>query len=482
MSLGKEELRVDITGNSSGLNRAVAQAEGSLRRFSGEQMASLGNKLKGAFGITAIAMGTAMLLENADAIDEVSKALGISAGNYQTLNEIIKTTGGSTQALTGVLNKLRDAADTALSEGGPSADAFETLGIHVKELRSLAPDEILQRIAAAMREHAGAAGTYSAAAALLGKRTMPQISGLMDELGKTDLSALREEMTLTGRVMNDEMVARLGLMKDQLDGWKTSVGVGLSYVVDGISTGWSKAKIALQAMGGWVLGKGGSPADLIRSSLADPNLRGETIDTLRTEMDRLAGDSDGLERFANGLKDVGLSLDDLREKAKPEIDVMGMDAAADASFQKWQKLVEQREQDSETRQQRFARLIQEIATLSAAASDSEREHWDLAAKSEERKIELGRMRKQDEAERKKEDAASTRDLFTRAFELRDLMEGAGVGSKLKVDSMTAVGGYIGRQIGPGYDVARQQLEVLRKIQEWVRKTAEKDAISRVVPE
>lgn len=201
--------------------------------------ASLNNRVSGvaagfarinsAFGaFAAVAAGGAFgrivigALEAGDALDDLSKRLGISAERLQGLQYAAAQNGATAEKLNVGFTRL--ARSTYDAERGlkEQADAFAELNINIREFSSLDLDERFQVLAEQISKVPSEARQLSLATMLLGRgaaELLPLLQG-----GAAGLTKLRAEIVATNTVLSNEQVRVLG---DAADWWgkaKTEAG------------------------------------------------------------------------------------------------------------------------------------------------------------------------------------------------------------------------------------------------------------------
>jgi hypothetical protein len=198
-------IEVNITGNSSGLDRALGKAEGAISRFSKTAMAGLAGALSvGAF----VAAGKAAI-NYADSIDEMAEKVGIAAEELSALTYAAKVNGVSTEQLqTGLTMLIRSM--------GEGAEKFDALGVSIYDsngqLRSA--NDVLVDVAEKFSVMEEGVGKSQWALELFGRSGLNLIPVL--NLGSKGLAKATEEARLFGRVVSGETAKSAAKFNDNL--------------------------------------------------------------------------------------------------------------------------------------------------------------------------------------------------------------------------------------------------------------------------
>ena len=189
-------LGLDTRGFKAGLADAGAAA--------GSQGASIGaNFVRGlgsAFTVGAIAsFGKTIFNHFANIADEAER-LGVSAEAVQMFNQAAEQGGASAAEMAKGLQKLMVSQAQAVAGNDSLRAAFDRNGVSVEDLRKLAPDELMMRLA---KSGLGAADAVK----LLGRNgtaLLPTLRGIAD--GSIEI----------GRVLDSELVAKIDKIDDKL--------------------------------------------------------------------------------------------------------------------------------------------------------------------------------------------------------------------------------------------------------------------------
>lgn len=154
----------NINVNATQAERALAGLKGSLQNTN-----SLFGQLKGAIAGLAIGSFIANAVKMAGALDDISKATGISLTAILDFQKAVHGGGvNAEQASTGI-SKFSQAIDAAASGSKEMQDRFLRLGITLNELRTLSEEEILRQIIDELGRSGASAKTAADGMAIFGK-------------------------------------------------------------------------------------------------------------------------------------------------------------------------------------------------------------------------------------------------------------------------------------------------------------------------
>lgn len=157
------KLTADVSGLSAGFQRAVEESkktsekiESHLSKMS-ERFESFRTVLHTVAGVIGVELGIHAFkelilgsMESIDAIDKMSDKLGITTESLYGLKILADDTGVSLEAITGGIQKMGLALAQAGSHAGPARNALAELGLSLKDLKDMRPDEAFGKISDAL--------------------------------------------------------------------------------------------------------------------------------------------------------------------------------------------------------------------------------------------------------------------------------------------------------------------------------------------
>jgi hypothetical protein len=139
--MAEREIKVNIGGDTSGLDGALSRSQENLRRF-----AKVGAAAFAAAAVALVAL-TNTSLANIDATTKQARSLGLTTAALQKMSMVAGEAGIDTGKLSGILGIMQRNV-VELEKGTKlQTDAFGKLGLSIKDLQGLSPDEQFRRIA-----------------------------------------------------------------------------------------------------------------------------------------------------------------------------------------------------------------------------------------------------------------------------------------------------------------------------------------------
>lgn len=207
-------LGLDSGEFDKGIDDATQKGENS----SGKLQKSFG-LLKGAI-IAAVSVATVKKIgdafvamgEKADAIDESSQKLGLSAKAYQEWGYVLGQNGGNIESFGVGMKTLQNA----MAQGTKATEAaFTALGLSSEKLKSMSPEDALAATIEAFQEMPASAEKTALAMDLFGKQGMELMPTLNQTAESTE--ALKKRAHDLGLVLSDEAVEAGGKFADNME-------------------------------------------------------------------------------------------------------------------------------------------------------------------------------------------------------------------------------------------------------------------------
>ena len=200
-------LVVEVSAKASGLRRGLASARRRATAFAKSTAATfskLGLGLSAAFTV-ATALIINSINKTANQIDELAKsagALGIVVGELQALNFAAGLAGLSASEMAKVMQKLQKSIFDAEKGLSTAKDAFAALGLNVKELKKLNPEDQFLAVADALAKVKDQSTLTGVSMDLLGRGGAKAINlvkgdirGLVKEFKEYDLALTKSQAT-----------------------------------------------------------------------------------------------------------------------------------------------------------------------------------------------------------------------------------------------------------------------------------------------
>lgn len=148
----------DVTPLVAGLNKGQA----AVAKFGAQADASAGGAMK-RFSTAGVLMGTAVaaaavglaamtkrVVENAGELHDLSLKTGVHVSQLQAMSQVAGEAGVSLEQLTGGIRKMQDNIAGLIAGTDAQQQAFGRLGLGIRDLQGLSPDEQFARIAEAI--------------------------------------------------------------------------------------------------------------------------------------------------------------------------------------------------------------------------------------------------------------------------------------------------------------------------------------------
>lgn len=413
--------------NITPFQQSLDKAKGSLNAFATGQLGSIKGMLAGAFTVGAVTALASEAIALGGKFDDLSKRTGVSAEELQRLDYAAKQNGSSIEALAGGLQKLAVARQNALGDtGGEAAKAFEDLGISIKDVASLSPEQLFYRIADAVKNQGAAVNNAASMTALLGRGFGEIVPMMVD--GGDGLRAMADEATRLGVVLSTDTISKLDSLGDKLTALKAqSISFAATFGIN-VASGF-EALIEETSM------KILSLSGLSKEAYKDAWMAHQEVMALI------------------GTQNLGLT---------PAKGRAGMSSVI-----------------GETDSERKSRANAEASAMEAQLREEERINKERSA------VESYNM----EHRLKEEEAAAAREgelameRIRDAQALEEIKSGKGMSVSAPIsDNLARIGGYVGAQGTPALRVAERQEKIQQKMAEYLKKIAERDFAQGTIPD
>lgn len=213
----------NITADLKPLNQALGDSEKAVQSSMGNIL-KIGQQIGVAFtaigaGITA-AFGVAVnaAMDYGGAIQDAATKTGIGAEELQKLKFGAEQSGVSFEGLQGAIIKMNKSISEANDGTKAQSEAFQRLGIDIKSLQGLSPDQQFMRIADALSRVHDPALKTALAMDLFGK-SGAQLIPFLNE-GAAGMTALGQKAQELGLVMSGDAIAQAEAFGDQWESLK----------------------------------------------------------------------------------------------------------------------------------------------------------------------------------------------------------------------------------------------------------------------
>lgn len=232
MSLGGTV--VNLGANTDKFKKGIGSAQSGLKSFASSAKAFLNPITVGLAAMTAGAVaagGAVYLITNrigglAKIADQAVQT-GLSGEFLQRLGYAADQSGVSIETLTGGVKKL------TIAIGKGDEKPFAELGLSLKELKTLSPDQQFMKVAEAIGKLPTAADRAAASVKIFGKAGI-EMTGLFAG-GLNDVNRLMEEATALNIGLSEEELGRISAADDAIQKMKAAFGALLDKVTVGLA-------------------------------------------------------------------------------------------------------------------------------------------------------------------------------------------------------------------------------------------------------
>jgi len=135
-------LRVDITGDGSGLSRALGKSQGEVRQWA----SSVKNQIMGAFSAAAITAAFKSTISNIQGVGDAAMRMDIPIEQMEALQNIALLAGRDLGKVEAILNRIGDAKTAALGGDADKLNLFKQMGIGLGDLSNLNDAKLWERM------------------------------------------------------------------------------------------------------------------------------------------------------------------------------------------------------------------------------------------------------------------------------------------------------------------------------------------------
>lgn len=187
---------------------AFQSVQGNISRLTGS-LRGIAGPLAAAFSVGAITSFSKSLIDAADNLKDLSESTGISAEELSRFGNAAQLNGASTEEFQNAIVKFSNAVGEAAAGTKAQKDAFEALGISIKDANgNIRPTiDLFRDVADRFSQTADGAGKLAIAQDLLGRagsRLIPVLNQGSDALNKYQATFSNEFIEAAGQ-FNDEI-------------------------------------------------------------------------------------------------------------------------------------------------------------------------------------------------------------------------------------------------------------------------------------
>jgi len=182
-----QEIKVNINGDTSGLDSALSKGQANLARF-----AKVGAVAIAAAGAALIGL-TKSSLANVDALAKQARSLGLTTSAFQKMSMVAGEAGIESGKLSSMLGLMQRNIIELQKGTKLQTEAFKGLGLSIGDLKGLSPDEQFAKIAKSLDAIKDPARKTAAAMEVFGRSGKDAINMLSDYSAKAAEAAKFQE-------------------------------------------------------------------------------------------------------------------------------------------------------------------------------------------------------------------------------------------------------------------------------------------------
>lgn len=289
--MADKELQIKISGDAAGFGKAANEVtrqingiRDNIRNLPREAIRSAGSQLAAFFSVDWIASQVNQTMEYAGAMQDLAEKVGVGVEFLQELDYAATQTGASVQDFVTALREVqRSQAAADANPGGRDAQWFQAIGVSVSEIRSLNPEELFRRVAAAIQSGKQGGQQLEAAIQLLGRSAVNVLPSM-----RSGFISLAQEARNLGVVIQGETIARMDALGDRIEALKKAAR-GLA--VNNPLTEFLLGKAEAQVLGG--TGIVAALNGALRAAMKGQNPFSAAVDAFKAARDSISASAAG---------------------------------------------------------------------------------------------------------------------------------------------------------------------------------------------
>lgn len=216
--------------NSAGFKTGLAQCRAVASRFKtsiGGIFSNAGSQILSMLGVSAGIAGLGTLaksaIDTASQISDMATHLRMGTDELQVLQSLARDAGTDFSKLEMALNNLNLRTVEACDGNTNYREAFERLGIDLKNFTTLSTEKKLERLAKSYKDSEESVTALNDVSTLLGQKAGSQLLEVLDRLATDGMEKLSESAKQAGNVMDVETVAALDRAGDEIGRWQNRI-------------------------------------------------------------------------------------------------------------------------------------------------------------------------------------------------------------------------------------------------------------------
>lgn len=250
---GLGDLVVNLSANTQKFDKNISKSQGGLKSFASSAMsllnpvtATLATMTAGAVGLGAAVWGLQGRIGTLAAVADKAAQTGLSGAFLQQLEFAADQSGVSAETLTGGIKKLTVMIGKAGDGSKEASSALQSVGLNLKELQQLSPEQQFEQVAAAIGRIPTAAGRASAAVKIFGKSGI-EMTGLFAG-GLDDITKLMQDARDIGIGLDEKQLAAIAEADDSLQKMYASISAMVDQVAVGLAPAFEAVSESITGM------------------------------------------------------------------------------------------------------------------------------------------------------------------------------------------------------------------------------------------
>jgi len=223
MALSVAELKAIASLDSKPFKAGMGKVTSSAKSGSRQLGATMGAGLKkmagmigAAFAVRAVIRFGAAQMQAADRTMDLVNALGLSAEQFQALEQSAEQYGGTIENVQKAMMQLRRVQGDVIGGNIEYAESFRVLGVSQKQLEQSTLPQLLELVAKGYKAAGGSATAYNAASELMG-RGGKELTGVLMDVADNGLQGIIDKGIEAGTVLRNEVVSSLADANNEME-------------------------------------------------------------------------------------------------------------------------------------------------------------------------------------------------------------------------------------------------------------------------
>lgn len=250
---GLGDLVVNLSANTQKFDKNISKSQTGLKSFGTMAMsainpvtAALATMTAGAIGLGAAIWGLEGNINKLDAVAKTAARTGLDGAFLQQLEFAADQSGVSAETLTKSIGKLTVQIGEAADGSKTAAEAFSRIGISVKDLQELSPQQQFERVAQSISKLPTAADRAAAAVKIFGKSGLEMVTLLNG--GVDGLNGLLARAKELGIGVDAKGLRQIEAANDAIGQMKASFGALVDQVTVGLAPAFTSMASAIADM------------------------------------------------------------------------------------------------------------------------------------------------------------------------------------------------------------------------------------------